>query len=97
LDPSFPGKISLGRPGMRRVTLHSPRSTAGLPHLCDRDGSLIPFARTRREREATGDPRPSLEERYGGRDDRRPLDAVLLPDEQLPVGVEHKHADAARP
>src|SRR5262249_35725407 len=36
--------------------------------LCDRDGSLIPFARTRRERETTGDPRPSLEERYGGRD-----------------------------
>ncbi len=35
--------------------------------LCDRDGSLIPFARTRREREAAGDPRPSLEERYGSR------------------------------
>jgi hypothetical protein len=36
--------------------------------LCDRDGSLIPFARTRHEREAAGDPRPSLEERYGNRD-----------------------------
>ena len=36
--------------------------------LCDRDGSLIPFARTRSEREAAGDPRPSLEERYGSRD-----------------------------
>ena len=36
--------------------------------LCDRDGSLIPFARTRQEREAAGDPRPSLEERYGSRD-----------------------------
>ena len=36
--------------------------------LADRDGSLIAFARTRREREAAGDPRPSLEERYGGRD-----------------------------
>jgi Alpha/beta hydrolase domain len=36
--------------------------------LCDRDGSLIPFARTRREREAVGDPRPSLEERYGSRE-----------------------------
>jgi Alpha/beta hydrolase domain len=31
--------------------------------LCDRDGSLIPFARTRSEREAASDPRPSLEER----------------------------------
>lgn len=36
--------------------------------LCDRDGSLIPFARNRTERDAVGDPRPSLEERYGGRD-----------------------------
>ena len=36
--------------------------------LADRDGSFIPFARTRREREDTGDPRPSLEERYGHRD-----------------------------
>jgi hypothetical protein len=36
--------------------------------LADRDGSLIPFARTRREREAAGDPRRSLEERYGNRD-----------------------------
>jgi len=36
--------------------------------LCDRDGSRIPFARSRAEREATDDPRPSLEERYGSRD-----------------------------
>jgi hypothetical protein len=32
-------------------------------------GSTIPFARTRREREATGDPRPSVEERYASRAD----------------------------
>ncbi len=37
--------------------------------LADRDGSLIPFARTRHERGAAGDPRPSLEERYASRDD----------------------------
>jgi hypothetical protein len=36
--------------------------------LCDRDGSLIPFARTRTERKAVGDPRLSLEERYGSRE-----------------------------
>jgi hypothetical protein len=36
--------------------------------LCDRDGSLIPFARTRAEREISGDPRPSLQERYGSRE-----------------------------
>src|SRR6185436_19140362 len=33
--------------------------------LCDRDGTYIPFAATRAEREARRDPRPSLEERYG--------------------------------
>ena len=33
--------------------------------LADRDGSFIAFARTRKEREAAGDPRPSLEEHYG--------------------------------
>ena len=36
--------------------------------LCDRDGSRLPFARTRAEREAIDDPRPSLEERYGSRE-----------------------------
>jgi Alpha/beta hydrolase domain len=36
--------------------------------LCDRDGSYLPFAKTRAEREAAGDPRPSVEERYGNRD-----------------------------
>jgi Alpha/beta hydrolase domain len=36
--------------------------------LADRDGSFIAFPRTRQEREAAGDPRPSLEERYGTRD-----------------------------
>ncbi len=36
--------------------------------LADRDGSLIPFARTKREREAARDPRPSLEERCASRD-----------------------------
>ena len=33
--------------------------------LGDRDGSFSPFAATRAERESRGDPRPSLEERYG--------------------------------
>jgi hypothetical protein len=35
--------------------------------LADRDGSFIAFARTKAEREAAGDPRPSLEERYGSK------------------------------
>jgi hypothetical protein len=32
--------------------------------LCDRDGTYIPFAKTKAERTASSDPRPSLEERY---------------------------------
>jgi hypothetical protein len=35
--------------------------------LADRDGSFIAFARSKAEREAASDPRPSLEERYGSR------------------------------
>jgi len=37
--------------------------------LCGRLGSLLPFARTRAERRASGDPRPSVEERYADRAD----------------------------
>jgi len=33
--------------------------------FCTLSGSYIPFARTRAARLAAGDPRPSLEERYG--------------------------------
>jgi hypothetical protein len=33
--------------------------------ICLLNGSFIPFARTKAERSASGDPRPSLEERYG--------------------------------
>jgi hypothetical protein len=32
--------------------------------FCDREGSYVPFAKTKAERLAAGDPRPSLEERY---------------------------------
>ena len=35
--------------------------------LCDREGSYLPFASSRVERAAVGDPRPSLEERYANR------------------------------
>ncbi|MEN9784686.1 MAG: hypothetical protein RJA24_2029 [Pseudomonadota bacterium] len=33
--------------------------------LCNYAGGMVPFAKTRAEREANNDPRPSLEERYG--------------------------------
>ena len=35
--------------------------------LCDREGSYLPFAASRADRQAAGDPRPSLEERYASR------------------------------
>lgn len=36
--------------------------------ICNYAGGMLPFARTAAEREATKDPRPSLEERYGTHD-----------------------------
>lgn len=38
------------------------------PELCELNGSFIPFAKTKAERAARRDPRPSLEERYGDHD-----------------------------
>ena len=34
-------------------------------HIRTNTGGFIPFARTKAERHASGDPRPSLDERYG--------------------------------
>jgi len=46
------------------------RPVAGLPDvLYEFVGSRIPFARTSAEREANGDPRPSIAERFRDRDD----------------------------
>jgi len=59
--------------------------------MCDRDGSYAPFARTKAERLATGDPRPSLEELYGSEErylaavtaaaDALVKDRLLLPED----------------
>jgi len=38
------------------------------PNLCGLSGSYIPFAATKAERRASGDPRKSLEERYSDHD-----------------------------
>ena len=58
---------------------------------CNLQGSFVPFAATRAEREAAGDPRLSLEERYPSRDaylaafraaaDRLVADRFLLPED----------------
>src|SRR5262249_18963365 len=60
--------------------------------LCDRDGSAIFFARTKAEREASGDPRLSLEERYGSRDAyvakvKAAADALVAERLLLPAGA----------
>jgi hypothetical protein len=36
--------------------------------ICDYVGGMVPFAKTAQERKTSGDPRPSLEERYGSHD-----------------------------
>jgi hypothetical protein len=60
--------------GLRGVGLEAPLGTYTGWNLrrtgfaegeeCGLTGSFVPFARTRADRAATGDPRPSLEERY---------------------------------
>lgn len=44
-------------------------TTGGSGQLLEYIGSTLPFAPDRKTREANGDPRPSLAERYAGRDD----------------------------
>jgi hypothetical protein len=51
----------------------------GVDQLLVFAGATLPFAKTRRERERTGDPRPAIDERYASRDDYlvRVRDAAL--------------------
>ncbi len=61
--------------GLHSVTLDAPLGTytgwnlraAGFSQgdLCDLSGSFFPFADTKADRKAAGDPRPSIKERYG--------------------------------
>lgn len=74
----------LNRAGIRPLEVRAPLGTnlgwnvraAGRRegNLCGLTGSFLPFAETRAEREAAGDPRLSLEERYG--DHQGYVDAV---------------------
>jgi hypothetical protein len=48
--------------------------------MFDMVGSMIPFARTREEREKSGDPRPSIPERYASREEYlRQVEAAAQP------------------
>ena len=64
--------------GIRSIEVSAPtatltgwnvRATGRRPDdLCGLTGATIPFAKTKAERAASKDPRPSLEERYGSKD-----------------------------
>ena len=45
------------------------KEIGGSEQLFTQAGSMIPFAKTKAERMQSGDPRPSLEERYSSKDD----------------------------
>src|SRR5690606_37803936 len=74
--------------------------TGGEGQIMPMMGSTIPFAPTRAEREQSGDPRLSIEERYAGREDylaRVRADAEHLVADRylLPEDVDVVVADAA--
>jgi len=66
--------------GLRLPSLEAPIATHtgwnlrkagfGEGELCDNTGSMLPFAKTKEERQATGDPRLSVAERYPNSGDR---------------------------
>src|SRR5205823_3434254 len=80
LGPSYtilvpkPDKDGLDIAGIRPMEIRVPLGTNTgwnvrapgfrAPNLCALSGSFTPFAKTKAERQATGDPRKSLEERY---------------------------------
>lgn len=73
--------------------------------LCDRDGSYREFAATRAERESTGDPRASIQERYASHADyaaklRAAAEALarerLLIDEDVAAYVRNAQSEAIR-
>ncbi len=67
---------------------------ARLEEMLGLEGTWIPFARTRKQREAAKDPRPSIEERYAGRKDY--LDRVRAAAAELVKDRLMLEADLAR-
>src|SRR5262245_41259942 len=62
-------KDERGRRVFDGVFTHTAGAGKVFANLCDRDGSFIAFGKTKAEREAAGDPRPSIAERYASRAD----------------------------
>ena len=74
--------------------------TGGDGQIMPMMGSTIPFAQTRADREQSGDPRPSIEERYASREDylarvRAGAETLAADRYLLPEDVEVVVADAA--
>jgi Alpha/beta hydrolase domain len=73
---------------------------------CGLNGAFVPFARTKAERAITGDPRPSLEERYGTHDGyvaavkraagRLVRDRFLLPEDAERLIAEAQSSDVLK-
>lgn len=102
--------------GVRSVALQVPLGTytgwnrrrAGFAEsdLCYLVGGFFPFARTRAERAATDDPRPSLEERYGTHEgyvaavgdaiERLRVGGFLLPEDAARLRAEAQASDVLR-
>jgi len=73
----------------------------GVGQITDMVGSTIPFPRTAAERAASGDPRPSIEERYGDRSQylelvRKAAEALIDQRWMLAEDVERSVANAGR-
>lgn len=74
--------------------------------ICGLTGGYIPFARTKAERTAAGDPRPSLEERYGSHDgyvtrvkaaaERAVRERFLLPEDAAILAADAEKSDVLR-
>ncbi len=102
--------------GIRNATIQAPVGTYtgwnlrkpgfGEGDLCDAEGSFIPFAETMAEREAVGDPRLSLQERYGSHEgyveavrdaaERLVAERFLLPEDAEAVIAEAEASDVLR-
>jgi hypothetical protein len=73
---------------------------------CGLNGAFVPFATTKAEREASGDPRPSLEERYSTHAgyvaavkraaDRNVRDRFLLPEDASRLIAEAESSDVLK-
>lgn len=83
------------------------KTSFGYPDLCDLTGQYIPFAVHQADRMASGDPRLSLEERYGSKAgyiaavkqalDDQVDEGLLLPDDAVTILAQENARDIGLP